>query len=98
MLEEDSILGRYLPSVRPGFCLNQYWHSAYFSSCMQGTVHSFGNINKNQWYSTVISGKIKLLTFSAYAPFEPGNAWHFEVILLGMESQITLMTGRQSQI
>jgi len=43
------------------------------TECVQGTKHNFGDINTNLWHSTIIAGKIKLVTLSAYTPFEPGN-------------------------
>jgi len=38
-----------------------------------GTKHNFGDINTNLWHSTIIAGKIKLVTLSSYTPFEPGS-------------------------
>ena len=46
------------------------------TTALQGTKKKFGDINNNLWHSTIIGGKIKLITLCSYAPFEPGNKDH----------------------
>ncbi len=38
-----------------------------------GTTSGFGNINKALYYSTIIGGKVKLITMNNYVPFHEGT-------------------------
>ncbi|KAG2485785.1 hypothetical protein HYH03_015496 [Edaphochlamys debaryana] len=38
-----------------------------------GTTKNFGDITSNLYYSTVIAGRIKLITLNNYVPFHPGT-------------------------
>ena len=62
-------------AVIPGkiWCLIDGRCSVLTMALVQGTTSHFGNIDKNLWYSTVIGGRIKLITLCSYAPFESGE-------------------------
>ena len=61
-------------TMPPPFHDIQAWANRYPVPGLEPS--SFGNVDKNQYYSTVISGKIRLITLNNYISFQPGSPQH----------------------